>query len=115
MILFVGDTPSPRMNPDSTAFQGAACQKRLDEWIHTVTPSCYYIVNSVSLTDMAIINLWVTMNYPIVALGNNASKRLGDAKHFKLPHPSGRNRQINDKELIMRRLSECKLYIESFK
>jgi len=38
-------------------------------------------------------------NYKIVALGNQVSKLLTDMgiKHFKLPHPSGRNRLLNDK------------------
>ena len=43
----------------------------------------------------------------IIALGNNASKAI-QGEHFKLPHPSRLNRQLNDKEFIANRLKLCK-------
>ena len=33
MIIFVGDRPSPKMKPGAKPFEGAACEKRLKEWI----------------------------------------------------------------------------------
>lgn len=50
----------------------------------------------------------------VIALGNFASdalKKLG-IEHFKLPHPSPRNLQINDKEFIQSRLDECKNFFK---
>ena len=48
----------------------------------------------------------------IIALGNIASEALTKigVKHFKLPHPSGLNRQINDKKYIKQVLRECHEY-----
>lgn len=50
----------------------------------------------------------------LVALGNTASHALGKLKlsHFKLPHPSPRNRQLNDPADIQARLEECRTYIQ---
>jgi hypothetical protein len=48
-----------------------------------------------------------------VALGDYASglfERLG-IRHFKLPHPSGLSRKLNDKQEIVRQLNLCRLYI----
>ena len=112
MILFVGDKPSKCADPD-VPFKGAACEKRLMEWLSYINPGYYEIVNSVSKQDILLINLAIATNSIIIALGNNAAKRLKSYPHFKLPHPSGKNFQINDKEFISKRLTECKNYIES--
>jgi uracil-DNA glycosylase len=115
MILFVGDRPSKRMKAGAKAFEGAACEKRLSEWIQQLTTQPvqnYYIVNSVLGTeDIALINLWIQMDLPIVALGDVASRRMKTARHFKLPHPSGRNRQLNSPEFIATKLAECKRWL----
>lgn len=115
MILFVGDKPSPKMKTGAKPFEGSACEKRLKEWIKAVTDTQYIIVNQ---TDEMYFNFFVSAmllyNRPMIALGDNASKALGRKKHFKLPHPSGLNRQINDKAFINGKLAECKKYIESF-
>lgn len=111
MIIFVGDEPSPRMKPGAEPFEGAACEPRLKEWIS------YLSINNESV---AIINKYDVGAYAelfeyarYVALGNEAAKELKDfgLQHFKLPHPSGRNRQINDKKFIEQKLKECKEWI----
>ncbi len=118
MVLFVGDKPSNKMKPGAKPFEGAACEERLLMWIEDIMTEVdydprYKIINSIN-TNMLFLKIYVYfMGYPIIALGNEASKRLIKAgiSHFKLPHPSGRNRQINDKEFISKKLTECKKWI----
>ncbi len=120
MILFVGDKPSKRTDPD-VPFKGAACEKRLNEWIEylglsreSYRSNSIYIINQTDIPKSPLI-ITVCKWTGIIALGNNASKALKSIPHFKLPHPSGRNRQINDSEFIAKKLAECKRYIEGFK
>jgi len=50
----------------------------------------------------------------IIALGStvyNYLKRMGFKNMFKLPHPSPRNRQLNDKSFEIKILNECKEYL----
>lgn len=113
MILFIGDKPSKRTDP-SVPFKGAACEKRLYEWIDKVSSKShyYFIINKIDDDFIPMVNLAIVTDMPIIALGNNASKALGMCKHFKLPHPSGRNRQINNKKFIEAKLLKCKEFIE---
>tara|TARA_R100000278_G_scaffold103436_1_gene79847 strand:+ start:266 stop:655 length:390 start_codon:yes stop_codon:yes gene_type:complete len=52
----------------------------------------------------------------VVALGGFASDALSKIgiDHFKLPHPSGLNRQLNDKAFVDKVLYECKKYMFTF-
>ncbi len=118
MIIFVGDKPSSIMKSDAKPFEGAKSEARLTEWILLVkAPGMkFYVVNQCdtgSLTGMVVFAH--IYGYPIVALGNIASKALGKVKHFKLPHPSGLNRQVNNqkyKEKKSETLPEMEKYIE---
>lgn len=125
-ILFVGDEPSLRTDPDAP-FRGAACEKRLYEWIAIVMDIT--VLEAMMSKDIRITNsdmknriMFMTIKFaaylegaPVIALGNKASERLKNDPHFKLPHPSGRNRQINDKEFIEKKLMECKEYIRTYR
>lgn len=112
MILFVGDRPSERTDP-IVPFKGAACEKRLMEWINFLVSKedWYLVTNRASGGFGYLVPRANALQYPIVALGNNASKALKKIPHFKLPHPSGRNRQINNKEFIEKKLKDCKKWI----
>lgn len=113
MIIFVGDKPSKRMKPNAKPFEGAACEDRLKEWIKELNVENYIILNRFDKPIWTFAK-WFTNEAVVVALGNNAAQTLRkySTGYFKLPHPSGRNRQINDKEFISKRLEECKLYIK---
>ncbi len=115
MVLFVGDRPSKLNTDPKVAFKGAKCEARLDAWIIETKAFPYYVINSTDQDALALIWLFQALGAPIVAIGNNASKYLNKeakASHFKLPHPSGRNRQINDKAFINNKLEECKKYLQ---
>ena len=59
-------------------------------------------------------SLKVTSKYDkVIALGNVASNSLKklNIDHFKMPHPSGLNRQLNDKEFEKTKIKECYNYL----
>lgn len=51
----------------------------------------------------------------IVALGKTAATALSmlEVKYFEMPHPSGRNRLLNDPEYVARKVKELKEYCSS--
>lgn len=56
----------------------------------------------------------IVPNYDkVLALGVRVSDvlELMGIDHFQLPHPSGLNRQLNDKKLVHNRLTLCKNYL----
>jgi hypothetical protein len=112
MVLFVGHKPSPKMKPGAAPFEGAACEPRFRDWLDIMdTPPMRYIMNSTDAETLNMALMFVQCGGKVVALGNEASKALGKIPHFKLPHPSGRNRQINDALFIKTKLAECKEYM----
>ena len=50
----------------------------------------------------------------IITLGNTANEALSllGIQHFQLPHPSGLNRKLNNKEYLTKVLSECQKYLQ---
>lgn len=120
MIIFVGDKPSSRMRPGAKPFEGAACEKLLYDWILDIIG--YNAYEGLGYRKLATIvnqcdynEYWFgychKKGHKFIALGNNASKALKSVPHFKLPHPSGRNRQINDPKFIEAKLRECKKWL----
>jgi hypothetical protein len=53
--------------------------------------------------------------YPIVALGATASKACRGTKHFTMPHPSGRNRLLNNHDYVELCIKRCRAYLSRFK
>jgi len=118
MVILVGDKPSPKMKEGAKPFEGAACEKRLRAWIQALGIKDHILVNSYSGHDWdyALEILDAYDHAPIIALGKNASKRLDSEclDHFKMPHPSGRNRLLNDKSFIAGKLIECKKWLDEY-
>ncbi len=121
-VIFVGDRPSNRMKPGAKPFEGAACEKRLKEWIKKLGVKNYEIYNQISIEVHSPIfvtyydavegrDKLISTRVKYIALGNNASKALKYVPHFKLPHPSGQNRQMNDVAYIESCLEKAKLYL----
>jgi hypothetical protein len=119
MIIFVGDKPSPRMIKGASAFTGAVCEPRLKQWISTVVPeqASYWVINRVDQRALeTAINLAKNNEtVKIVALGNEAAKALdsGNVSYFKMPHPSGRNRKLNNKKEVAKQLDACKNWLNN--
>lgn len=53
-------------------------------------------------------------NCKVIALGNEVSNYLWvkGVKHFLLPHPSPRNRKLNDVNFVHSQLHNCKTFLE---
>lgn len=115
-VLFVGDTPS-RLNKDpKIAFVGARCHSILITWQMLLGVDNSRLVNSndpEKLRTDIIRHHW--LGYKIVALGNEAQKRIArvikseDLKvsFYKIDHPSGLNRKLNDKKYLDNMLEQC--------
>lgn len=96
------------------AFVGTKSHKVLMGWIERMDILASYLENS--HTEECLENIKSIANHwkvPVVALGNKASDRLTKMgiEHFKLPHPSGRNRKLNDPKFVDSELEKCKNYL----
>ena len=115
MIIFIGDKPSARMAKDARPFEGAACEQRLYDWIFEIIPESvreHTIINQCDYSYANFYAMHLRDKHILIALGNNASKALKNIPHYKLPHPSGKNRLLNNKKFVAKKLKACKNYIK---
>jgi len=103
-VLFIGDKPGFRNLDPSIAFVGTRSYVTLLNWIARMDISIYNIklINSTEATAIDDINSYASTGGKIIALGEIAKKLCEElvVPHFAMPHPSGRNRIINDKTAI---------------
>ena len=120
MLIVVGMNPSNntkthKINKNSTF-------DRLYKWMDQLGVKHYSFINcsnyqndKISSEEVDYHVLELCKGYPkVIALGGFASdclKKVGVA-HFKLPHPSPRNRLLNDKEYEISVIQQCKEYME---
>jgi len=118
-VLIVGLNPAEE-NPQGS--KRAQTIKRLEKWTTELGVEYYSFINCIdSAGDYNQLKAnfkqlkKCTKGYDkIIALGNYASlclKKL-NIKHFKMPHPSPRNRKLNDKQFEKDIIKECKKYLE---
>lgn len=119
MIYFVGSNPS-HLGPDSPAI------KNLRKWIESMGVTEYRFLNvsnqvtpgnrPLKRSEYELTDLFneVCISKHVVALGATASDALFilGIPHFRLPHPSPRNRQLNDTVNLRILLYDCKRYLE---
>jgi uracil-DNA glycosylase len=109
-ILFVGDAPSRKNTDMNVAFVGTKSGKTLLEWIDVLEVKNYKAINRVDKKFVTEVVNNMKEEGHIVALGKRAEndlKNLG-VEFFTLPHPSPKNRKLNDKEEINKLLNELK-------
>ena len=112
-VVFVGDEPGRLNINKDIAFVGTRSMETLAKWIKTIQPDYYVCYNSHTSENLDKIDSLYKNNFNVVALGNKASNRLKklNITHYKLPHPSGLNRNLNDHQKLSLDLALCRLYI----
>lgn len=109
-IVFVGDKPSNKNLDSSVPFVGTPSYRNLLIWVAKMDIDIRNVeldnANSISIDNYY-------NNCKFIALGAEAEKKLKNfgRSFFKLPHPSPRNRLLNDKNYIDNQLKKCKIWL----
>jgi len=124
-LLVVGQNPGNRTfrKKNDKPNTGSAIG-RLYQWMTYIGVNTYSFTNVCSNQgkvtkkdiDYDLLKSVTEGHDKVVALGEFASDALSKIgiDHFKLPHPSGLNRQLNDKAFVDKVLYECKKYMFTF-
>lgn len=128
-VLFLGSGPSSKNIDPAVPFVGTVSYRRLLEWIMIMEID----VSDVQLANVGACEIRSYPNYKyfevhnhwglstvdrVIALGRDAEQYLvsqGVTDYFRLPHPSGRNRLLNDKKFVKQELIKCKNFIKGKK
>jgi uracil-DNA glycosylase len=127
-VLLVGQNPSRYNTDPDIPFIGTKSIDILCKWLYYLElhPTEYNIINCSNQYDIKfdkgtieylakeIDPTTILVSYDkIIALGNISAKVLTAAglPYFKLPHPSGRNRKLNDKKWLEKELENAREYI----
>jgi len=112
--VFVGDKPSSKNLDKTIPFVGTPSHKTLMKWICKLDIKDYVLLNSDTEEDKLKLKLLKYSNYKYIALGNNAAKVLKQfsISHYKLPHPSPKNRALNNKNFVDEQLLKCNDYLK---
>lgn len=123
VVTFIGDKPSKKNTDQNIAFEGTLSGKNLDKWISYLglNPKTQVIkINSIDDTlELHILSSYLYQDV-VVTLGKESLNRvqaiinkynIKNLRLFELPHPSPRNRKLNDKESINLQLDFLKRVI----
>lgn len=134
-VLFIGDRPNPKKNLSmDVPFVGTKSYKTLLEWIYRmdVDINRVYILNAYDaqgkkseglkalLCASVLAQGWRSSpHYRVVCFGQSAADFVAEhnikfstkIEIFKLPHPSGLNRELNDKKKLSEQLARCRAWI----
>lgn len=117
-IVVVGQNPG---NNKSAHYYKNHTMDRLKQWMSDIHVQFFSFVNclhdkgqtQMKDVDYDFLYECVKDADKIIALGNFASACLEhiNISHYKLPHPSPRNRVLNDKMKLMKTLEECERFV----
>lgn len=122
LVYFIADKPAKDNVSPEVPLVGTQSYKTLLEWIGEMDVDITR-VRMYNQTDNPFGNIMskVSLNKAItmkqicvVALGQKSAtylKKSGINQFFILPHPSGRNRLLNDKAFVRMKLGTCRRYI----
>lgn len=111
--VFVGDEPSKTNVSPDVAFVGAKCFPTVVKWIKELNPDYYVCLNSDTVSQLSDISKLAKAGFKVIAFGNKASERLvkWNVPHIMMPHPSGLNRKLNDKQAMALELMTAHSYL----
>jgi hypothetical protein len=116
-LLIVGQNPSaakPRKNSTLDRLQKWCDELEVDEYdfVNCIDSAGNYKELEINRENLLKVSIG---REKVIALGNFSSMTLSKLgiKHFKMPHPSPRNRKLNDKEYEKNMLKECKNYLQN--
>ena len=122
LVYFIADKPTKGNVSQEIPLVGTQSYKTLLEWIGEMDIDITR-VRLYNQTDEPFSNMMakVSLNKAIslkqicvIALGQKAAnylKKAGINNFFILPHPSGRNRLLNDKAFVRMKLGACRQYV----
>ena len=120
-VLIVGMNPSNTL--ENKKVRKNSTFDRLNKWMDQLQVNHYSFINVINerniklnhkdVDDKFLLSAAKDYNY-IIALGGFASDSLirADINHFRLPHPSPLNRQLNDKQFEKEILKQCGKYLK---
>jgi hypothetical protein len=122
LIYVVADKPTKHNVDPNVPLVGTASYKKLLEWmgymsIDVTRLRLFNQIDNPFATPMSrgSLNKAIELHQiRVLALGQNAASYLNKAgirQYFLLPHPSGKNRLLNNPEFVNMKLDSCKNYI----
>lgn len=129
MILILGSKPSRKNKHAGVPFVGTQSYKRLMDWLFRMdvdisgvqlsnADKCEFRV--LECGDRQVVEAETHFMHfeadKIIALGLDADKflrRNGVRNYYRLPHPSGLNRLLNDEKFVRMELRACQKYLEA--
>lgn len=123
MIFMVGDIPSSKNIDPEIAFVGTPSYKNILYWVYRLNIDTNKLIlcnrgqiqtyNGHFEVNCKHISCGIEPSDKIISLGNEASKALKamNLEFYALPHPSPRNRKLNDKKNIDKLLKECRIWL----
>lgn len=132
-ILFIGSNPSEAAGSTVAFWQDTSSAKVLAQWIDQLGPIEQLFFNNVSpcttpnnrplnrseiRENLERLKMLVAMHdAKIVALGRTAERalRMIGEDFYAMPHPSGKNRKLNDKAYVEEKIKGLKNYLKPSK
>lgn len=122
LVYFIADKPTKDNVSQQIPLVGTSSYRTLLEWIGMmdIDITRVRLYNQIDgpfnnvMSRMSLNRAIELRQICVVALGQKAAtylRKAGITNYFMLPHPSGRNRLLNDKKFVKVKLDLCKRFI----